>query len=504
MNRIAKFELLTLGAALMLGVLGDALLNAPWGLNFAIWGCALTATVAVLGRFRKEVFAGGGGWLLLTMAGCSLSFLWRDSWSLAAISLLGFVTSCSLLIQRAHGGRLWVSSLSAYTVSVFVAGLNSTLGMFPLLFGVREWKKVSNGDSRYAGALLRGVLLALPPLVVFGMLFVAADGVFKELLGRLFDFDLTHILLIGLFTFLSGGYLRGLLFGDEWKNVQRSRLTPSRLGAIEAGTILGLVDLLFLIFVFIQIRYFFGGSEHVKMTAGLTYSEYARSGFWALFAVALILLPLLLVIHWLLDPQDAGTQRVFKWLAGIQIALLFVIMASAFERMHLYIREYGLSEDRLYPLAYMAWLAVVFVWFCLTVLRGRRENFAFGAMVAGFLLIAVLNIINPDALIVRTNILRARERRTFDAGYLIGLSADAIPEVINGWPGLDHTDQCRLRHYLLDAWVPQPFANGWRSWDISRARARQAVGKHLEIQTLDCSPAKRLTPPSPEPNLNHS
>ena len=72
-----------------------------------------------------------------------------------------------------------------------------------------------------------------------------------------------------------------------------------------------------------------------------------------------------------------------------QIALLFVIMASAFERMRLYQAEYGLSEQRLYPTAFMGWLAVVFVWFCLTVLRGHRERFAFGAMVAGFLLIAI-------------------------------------------------------------------------------------------------------------------
>jgi hypothetical protein len=488
MNRTAKLELSILVSALGLGVLGDLLLRDAWGLNFAIWGCVFTASVAVLGRFRNEVFKGGGGWLTLTMAGCSLSFLWRDSWSLEAISLLGLVTSCSLLILRAQGGRLWASSLSAYMVSVIVAGVNSTLGMFPLLFGVREWKKVSNADSLHAGAVLRGVLLSLPPLLFFGFLFAEADGVFNAAFGRLFkfdDLDFTHLLLIGFFTFLAGGYLRGLLFGDEWKRAQRSRLTPSGLGAIEAGTVLGLMDLLFLIFVFIQIRYLFGGSEHVKLTAGLTYSEYARSGFWALFAVAMILLPFLLVMQWLLRAEDSTAQRVYRWLAGIQIALLFVVMASAFERMHLYIREYGLSEDRLYPMAYMAWLAVVFVWFCLTILRGKRENFAFGAMVAGFLLIAALNVINPDAQIARTNLQRAHRGNSFDSYYLNTLSADAVPVVLAAWPRLSHADQCSLRIHLTH-WDLPPDDSDWRSWNISRSRAYKAVASHPEIQSLVC------------------
>jgi hypothetical protein len=490
MNSTAKLEIAVLAVAISLGILGDALLRAGWALNFAIWSCALTASVAILGRFRKEAFDGGGSWLLLSMTLCSLSFLWRDAWVLNAISLLGLVTSCALLLLRAQGGRLWASSLATYAVSAIVAGLNSIFGMFPLLFGAREWKKALGGTSNRTGALLRGVLLSLPPLIVFGMLFVAADGVFKVLLGRLFDFDLTHVLLIGFIAFLAGGYLRGLLFGEEWKITQRSRLAPSRLGAIETGTVLGLVDLLFLIFVSIQIRYFFSGPEHVRITTGLTYSEYARSGFWALLAVGMILLPFLLMIHWFLRPEDATAQRTFRWLAGIQIALLFVIMTSAFQRMHLYIMKYGLSEERLYPTAFMGWLAVVFVWFCATVLRGKRQHFAFGTTVAGFLLVATLHIINPDALIARTNLERARTGNNFDPYYLSTLSADDVPAAVAAWPSLSHADQCSLRLHLT-RWDMPSDNSGWRSWNISRALARKAVRSRPEIKNMVCSEPKK-------------
>ena len=489
MNSTAKLEISIFCAAIGLGGLGDALLRSAWGWNFALWGCALTAIIAILGRYRRGTLENGGQWLLVTMAFCCLSFLWRDSFALVAISFLGLATCWSLLILRAQGGELWASTMAKYLQSAVIAGLNSVFGIFPLLFGAREWQKALNGGSRRIGAVARGVLFSLPPLLLFGMLFAGADGVFKALLGRLFDFDLSHILLIGFIAFLIGGYLRGLLFGEEQKMADRARLSPARLKAIEIGTILGLLDLLFLAFVVIQIRYFFGGSALVRATTGLTYSQYARSGFWQLLTVAIILLPFLLLMHWFVADDDATAQRTFRWLAGTQIALLFVILASAFQRMHLYVMEYGLSEERFYPTAFMGWLAVVFVWFSLTVLQGRRQHFAFGAMVAGFLLIAALHIMNPDALIARTNLQRGNSHQRFDSTYLWGLSADAAPTIVAGWPALSHADQCTLK-LSLTRWNTPEARRDWRSWTISRGLARKAVSSHPEIESLVCSEAK--------------
>src|SRR5262245_41251763 len=94
-------------------------------------------------------------------------------------------------------------------------------------------------------------------------------------------------------------------------------------------------------------------------------------GFFELVGVAALVLPLLLAAHWLLRKEKARDEIVFRVLAGAQIALLFVMMVSAFQRMRLYQREYGLTELRVYTTVFMGWLAVVFVWFTMTVLRGR-------------------------------------------------------------------------------------------------------------------------------------
>jgi hypothetical protein len=206
--------------------------------------------------------------------------------------------------------------------------------------------------------------------------------------------------------------------------------------------------------------------------------------------VAALVLPFLLLVHWLLRSDDAQGQRLFQWLAGIEIALLFVIMASAFERMRLYQAVYGLSEQRLYPTAFMGWLAVVFVWFCLTVLRGHRERFAFGAMVAGFLLVAALHALNPDALIARTNLARARAGHMFDAHYVARLSADAVPDIVAGLPTLKPVDRRTLAKNMLDQWSP-PANPDWRSWTISRSQAWQAISENAQALRAACAETHR-------------
>ncbi len=491
MNATAKLEISVLTVAFTLGVLGDALLRCfPWGVNFVLWAGLLAGAIYFLGRARPQAFTQGGGWLLFPIALSPLAFLWHESPELKALNILCLLTALSLAMLRVRGGRLHTSSLVRYALGSLLTGFNAAFGMFPLLLGNREWNKTAGwSELRKTVAVLVGLALAIPPLLVFGALFMGADAVFSRLVMRFLRAVPTHVLLAAFLAYIVGGYLRGLLFGKELSPGTQNRL-PFSLGRIEMGVMLGLLDVLFLAFVAVEVRYFFGGSALVRATTGLTYSEYARRGFYQLLAVAALLLPFLLIVHWLLRTDDAPGQRLFRWLAGIQIALLFVIMASAFERMRLYQAEYGLSESRLYPTAFMAWLAVVFIWFCLTVLRGKRERFAFGAMVAGFLLVAILHVINPDALIARTNLERARAGRVFDAEYVASLSADGAPEIVAGLPALRPMARCTLAKALLENWPSSEYPD-WRSWTIASAQARQAVSAHESTLRAACAETKR-------------
>ena len=119
----------------------------------------------------------------------------------------------------------------------------------------------------------------------------------------------------------------------------------------------------FIAFMLVQLRYLFGGAAHVATTAGVSYAEYARSGFFELVWVTVLVLPLLLVADAVLRPGSRAAQLTFRVLAAALLLLLGVVMLSAMQRMWLYQRAYGLTDTRLYASAAMAWLALVFAWF---------------------------------------------------------------------------------------------------------------------------------------------
>src|SRR5207248_1869926 len=81
----------------------------------------------------------------------------------------------------------------------------------------------------------------------------------------------------------------------------------------------------------------------VVAAGGVTYAEYARRGFFELVTASALVLPLLTGADWLLRNEPAAHQRTFRQLAIVLLLLLAAVMASALERMRLYVSAYGLS-----------------------------------------------------------------------------------------------------------------------------------------------------------------
>ena len=371
--------------------------------------------------------AGGAGPVLLRRLRLADSPTLRALDAAALLVCLGLAAGAA-----AKQRRLALAGLTDYARDIVLSGVEAALGGLRLVFADIRWREIplGGGTAKNSAAVGLGLAVALPPLLLFGSLFASADPIFRRLLQEAFSVDFGdlfgHLQLTTLNALAVGGFLRGLFWG---KTAVREDRRPAflTLGAVEIGVVLGLLDLLFLAFVLVQLRFFFGGAHLVQVTAGLTYAQYARGGFFELVAVAALVLPLLLAFHWLFRADGPGGTRLFRALAGLQVGLLFVIMASALQRMRLYQSEYGQTELRLYVTAFMAWLALVFAWFILTVLRDRRERFAFGALLAAFGMIATLHILNPDAAIVRANAAYARAGHPFDVDYALLLSADAVP-----------------------------------------------------------------------------
>lgn len=504
MNNNAQAGLIVILAAAILGVLADTLLNIfPWGINASIWIIALVIGVMVISRQTQIDLKGGGRWLLLPSIVFAVLIAWRGSSMLQVTNFLAVVILLAIAAARSRAGRVRIAGLMEFLAAQWIAIMNAMFGPFAILLNVNIWKAATPNRSGPYGAthaakhavraVGRGLLIALPLLLLFGSLFAAADAIFEHWVNSLFQWDVNaiirHSIWIGVWAWITIGFLRQIFLMPISTETRVDKTPAVTLGKIEICTVLGLLNALFLMFVIIQFRYLFGGVDLIRESIHLTYAEYARRGFFELVTVAALVLPMLLAVHFLIRREDRSAQQAFRVMAAVLIALLFVIMFSALMRMKLYTDEFGLTELRLYTTAFMFWIAIVCVWFIQTVLRGQRDRFAFGALAAGMIVLIALNAINPDDLIVRVNANRADAPifpQAFDAHYVTTLSSDAVPALIDALPSMSPFAQCEIAIDLLNDWsVPE--AVDWRTWNWSRVQAWWAVHDHqVYLNQISC------------------
>jgi hypothetical protein len=255
------------------------------------------------------------------------------------------------------------------------------------------------------------------------------------------------------------------------------RRPPLSLGWVEALTVLVAVDALFGGFIAIQGAYFFGGFDTLERT-GMTYAEYARRGFFELLAVACLALGLLCALAIATRRESAAQGRGFNAASAILIVLVLGLLASAFQRMLLYEQAYGYTQLRLYTHSFMIWLALVLGLFLLALLRAKPRLFVLGGFVSALAYLALLNLANPDALIVQENVARYHASGKLDSYYLSGLSADATPALVAAFGTLDGEARATLQGALgrqHARFAEAAEEQGWPSWHLGRARAAAAI-----------------------------
>jgi Domain of unknown function (DUF4173) len=464
-------------SAPLLGAAGDFLFQGrPIGINALLFSLAFVVALAILLRIGEVPMHQGRRMMVVPLILFAGMLAWHDSPLLLATNLLAVAGAVTLGALRRSGGGLRNFEVTDYVAGAASAGAATFAGTIELMEKDLPWERIgATVRSNRSAALGRGLALSLPFLVLFGGLFVAADAVFRSLIvGAVPDLRhvWSHLLIAAGVAWLSAGLLRDLVASrDAERLVAPTALSASlprlRLGSTEVAAALAALNVLFLAFVIVQVRYLFGGQGLVEARLHLTYAQYARHGFFELVVVAVLMLPVLLVANAVVRER----RHIVRGLSALLIGLVFVVLASALDRMRLYQREYGLTELRLYATGLILWLGVVLVWFALTVVRGRPRAFAFGAILAGFAATVALNAVNPDALIARTNLGRPQ----VDVAYLGRLSDDAVPELLDRLPTLAQPRRGALAAALLRRSEP---SGGLLGWNASRARAGRLLRKH--------------------------
>lgn len=389
----------------------------------------------------------------------AVSFLRQEPMTAALSYLLALV--CLGLMAATYRSGAWTRySLSDMVVAAFRLGISGLIGAGEMQMKAGseppaegEPVKKGGGFRRTALPVLRGLLLALPALIVLALLLSSADPIFEQRMSALLDifrpekwveYLLRAFYILLLAYVLTGVFAHVLVKSQNEKliGVEKPWLPPF-LGWIESVIVLGAVDLLFLFFVFLQFQYFFGGQANVN-AAGFTYSEYARRGFGELVWVALISLLIFLGLAAVTRRSEKWQRRVFSALGVLLVALVAVMLVSAYQRLVLYEEAYGFTRLRAYTHVFMVWLGVLLAATVVLDLTGRRRAFGLTALAVAAGFVATLALMNVDGFIVNQNTARAEENfviTTGDSGriadgsrldmaYLDTLSDDAVPALL--------------------------------------------------------------------------
>lgn len=472
--------LMSLGLAVIFNFL---FFDKLFGISVLIFVVVLLGAVFLFAKYQNLVLQ-KIWWLVSLIVFFALMLGVRDNEFLSFLNVCATFGLLMLLGYQLAGTPVWLMRIRDYlTLMVFVPFrmLGSALSSISLVGQIHS--SVSKRDVWLR--VFKGVVMALPILIVFGLLFSQADLVFSQFIGGFINLSVSEstvqYLALLFFAFLASlSFLSYIFFPRQNSSAmvfEKSDLVVPSGRPVEMLVFLGLISALFLVFIVFQVTYLFGGDTNI-FTTGFTYAEYARRGFWELLAVGILSLLILLA-----SEKYAGFEskrdKLFLIPALVLIVEVGIVIFSAFSRLSLYIAAYGMTLLRFYVAGFIVLLFALFILLAIKFIKAKQERFfAFGAVLTIAAFLMVVNLVNPDAFIVESNTQQYNQTGKIDVYYLTDLSADGVPGAIELYKKLEGKDREDLRIFFENQkYDLQTNSGDWQSANLSRVRALRLLNE---------------------------
>ena len=487
--------------AIVLGWLLDFLFwKATPGINFAIFAilCMLGGLYLMLADGLRPARSSLA--LLPFFAFFAVITFIRAESMTAFLAYTFTLFTMSVFVLTYLGGKWFNYSLADYVSRFFqlAASMIARPSMYAL--EVRNARSES-GESKPKTnfwPVIRGIAIALPVVAIFSALLSSADAFFSQ---RLQDFmayfnieNLPEYIFRMIYIVMTAYALSGIFLHASSQSKDEKLLgvdkpiVPSFLGFTESSIVLGSVVVLFALFVAIQFQYFFGGQTNINIE-GYTYAEYARRGFGELVAVAFFSLLMLLGLSAITHRETESQRKIFSGLGVTLVALVLVMLVSAYQRLALYEEAYGFSRLRTYTHVFLVWIGLLLIAVIVLEILRKERAFAFAMILASFGFAISLSLLDVDAFIVNHNIQREmsgagsaepENRVELDAQYFVELSDDAVPALTQALRSSTLPDPVREKIGVSLACIRNQRAQDtrerpWQSFHLSRYMADQEL-----------------------------
>lgn len=358
-------------------------------------------------------------------------------------------------------------------------------------------------DWKYIN-VVKWVFMTIPILYIFISLFASSDLIFWNFvknffdLSFLFNFDVNiriiniiffSIIFIWFFSFL-------IITHFEFEKETEKEIVFDNKKHIEINIMLTSIVLLFITFVFLQINYLFAWEQAI-LSQWYTYAEYAKSWFYELIIIAIIVFILLWKIDdYLYSHKKVSESKTYKILSSMLIILTIIILLSAFYRLYLYENAYWFTETRFYSYVFIItlWLSLIVI--LIRIYEFIKEwHFIFSIFSLYLLSLFICNIINPESLITIHNLNKQYiwTQRT-DFSYIERRSADAIDNMLKSYDSSKGKDKISLKKELCSMLedINENKAN-WKEFNFANYYAHNKLLKYEKW--LNCKNDKFISDP---------
>ena len=433
--------------------LGITLLTAAW---YAV--LFLYRGTGGMERRVNRVLMGAVALLTLTFA--VFSNQWFRFWNSGALVLLVAVHTWELC----GGGRLAWDRAGMLPERLWLL----IKGPFVRCGALYDTLRAERGGKGFARSLpvLIGLAVTLPVLGIVTAVLMDADAVFAmvagDVLGKLdvsFSEGPVRLMLTVLLTPFCFSLLYFAAHTEQKPRAERAWAGRSPLPAV---MLLGALDGLYVLFLAVQSAALFGDKSYLARV-GISYAEYARSGFFQLVGLAGFNGAVILAAVWL-----CREDKRLRVLSTALVGLTAVLLVSAGWRMTLYVSVYGLSFKRCLTYWGMGMLSVALALIVRKVWRREFRFFRTAAPIAlaGWL---ALNYANIDGIAARYNAWQVERGQLAESAvtalFYTRQGYDGLPALAGSMDGPDAQ---------VLSWAGEMAAEdcgSWTTWSLSAVRA---------------------------------
>ncbi|SUY44958.1 membrane protein [Clostridium putrefaciens] len=291
--------------------------------------------------------------------------------------------------------------------------------------------KAIKKDKEVYKSILQGILISIPVIFLLGSLLSGADNVFGYYIKNLNEAVTLFRIGDSFWQLISSIFVAVYIFGLIWSFRYKFRdesdqyFEKKTMEPIKIITLLIIINMLYLVFTKVQISYLYAGDVKL-LPGGLSYSEYARKGFFELVIVTIINMVLISFLKAKVTEEDEKLSITLNVLYTLIVGFTLNMMFSAFYKMNMYVEAFGYTRLRILVQLFIILLGIVIILQLIHI--WMRISMFKPILVVAVMFYLFINFFNIDAFIARKNI-EVYKDKGMNESYLKILSFDALKEM---------------------------------------------------------------------------